>query len=85
MKEKSYNDNRNFLDMKGKDVRSIRRDLGMLFQGNALFDSLTVEENVAFPLVMFSKMSKGRKVGKSQLLSQKGKSGKLKCKVPFGD
>jgi phospholipid/cholesterol/gamma-HCH transport system ATP-binding protein len=51
-------DNRNFLDMKGKDVRAIRRDLGMLFQGNALFDSLTVEQNVAFPLTMFSKMSK---------------------------
>lgn len=40
-----------------KGTTKLRRELGMLFQGNALFDSLTVEENVGFPLKMFSKLS----------------------------
>lgn len=43
------------LDNSGKI--EIRKQLGMLFQGNALFDSLTVEENVRFPLDMFTKKS----------------------------
>lgn len=37
---------------------NIRKQLGFLFQGTALFDSMTVEENVIFPLLMFSSMSK---------------------------
>jgi len=45
----------NFLKL-GKDkVREIRMDVGMLFQGNALFDSMTIEQNIRFPLDMFSK------------------------------
>lgn len=40
-----------------KGTRKLRRELGMLFQGNALFDSLTVEENVGFPLKMFSDLN----------------------------
>jgi phospholipid/cholesterol/gamma-HCH transport system ATP-binding protein len=36
----------------------VRKEIGMLFQGSALFDSLTVEENVSFPLRMFTDMSK---------------------------
>jgi phospholipid/cholesterol/gamma-HCH transport system ATP-binding protein len=42
----------NSLDFKGK--KRIRSEMGMLFQGSALFDSLTVEQNVMFPLDMFS-------------------------------
>jgi phospholipid/cholesterol/gamma-HCH transport system ATP-binding protein len=42
----------NKLDFKGK--KKIRSEIGMLFQGSALFDSLTVEQNVRFPLDMFS-------------------------------
>ncbi len=42
----------------GKEERKeLRQNLGMLFQGNALFDSLTVEDNVKFPLDMFSTLS----------------------------
>ena len=40
------------LDFKGK--KEIRKEIGMLFQGSALFDSLTVEQNVRFPLDMFT-------------------------------
>jgi phospholipid/cholesterol/gamma-HCH transport system ATP-binding protein len=49
---------RNIADMKEKEVRMLHREVGMLFQGSALFDSLTVQENVLFPLEMFSQMSK---------------------------
>jgi phospholipid/cholesterol/gamma-HCH transport system ATP-binding protein len=48
---------RNLPDMKMKEVRLLRREVGMLFQGAALFDSMTVFENVYFPLEMFSGFS----------------------------
>jgi len=40
-----------------KEIKEIRKNIGMLFQSSALFDSLTVEENIAFPLKMFASMS----------------------------
>jgi len=52
-----YYDNRNFVTMNFTERKEIRREIGMLFQGSALFDSLTVEENVMFPLNMFTRMS----------------------------
>lgn len=51
-------DGRNFTKMKRKEKNKIRQEIGMLFQGGALFDSLTVEENVMFPLTMFTDLSK---------------------------
>jgi phospholipid/cholesterol/gamma-HCH transport system ATP-binding protein len=50
-------DGRDFVHLPYEQVREIRREIGMLFQGTALFDSLTVEENIEFPLKMFSKMT----------------------------
>ncbi len=47
-------DNRNFLTMGKKEKKIIRREMGMIFQSAALFDSMTVLENVMFPLNMFS-------------------------------
>jgi phospholipid/cholesterol/gamma-HCH transport system ATP-binding protein len=47
-----------FHDMDNEQKRTIRQEIGMLFQGSALFDSLTVLENVMFPLSMFGKMSR---------------------------
>ncbi|GGF75967.1 ABC transporter ATP-binding protein [Wenyingzhuangia marina] len=41
-----------------EEKRQLKQDLGMVFQGSALFDSLTVEENVMFPLKMFTNQSK---------------------------
>ncbi len=55
-----YND-RDFTRLKTKEKKNIRKEIGMVFQGSALFDSLTVEENVRFPLDMFSNMSKAEK------------------------
>jgi len=47
-------DGRNFLSMNKKEKKTLRREMGMIFQSAALFDSLTVLENVMFPLDMFS-------------------------------
>lgn len=51
-------DGKNFTRMKSRDIHRLRRDIGMLFQGAALFDSRTVLENVMFPLDMFSRKNK---------------------------
>lgn len=51
-------DGRNLPDMRMREIRQLRREVGMLFQGSALFDSLTVLENVMYPLEMFSQASK---------------------------
>ncbi|WP_153800140.1 ABC transporter ATP-binding protein [Foetidibacter luteolus] len=45
------------LNMDEDHRKELRQQIGMLFQGSALFDSMTVEENVMFPLDMFSKLS----------------------------
>ena len=46
-----------FDNLDKKERRELRKEIGMLFQGGALFDYLTVEENIAFPLNIFTKMS----------------------------
>jgi len=50
-------DHRDFTSMNQKLRKKLRQEMGMVFQGGALFDSLTVEENVRFPLDMFSIMT----------------------------
>ena len=50
-------DGRDFLKMDKNQKKEVRQDIGMLFQGGALFDSLTVEQNVMFPLTMFTEMT----------------------------
>lgn len=47
-------DDMNFLALDKEGKKQIRQEIGMLFQGSALFDSLTVEQNVRFPLDMFT-------------------------------
>lgn len=51
-------DGRNLLAMSNKQVKELRKEIGMLFQGSALFDSETVIGNVMFPLVMFTNKSR---------------------------
>ena len=48
-------DGRDLITMNKHELNMLRREMGMLFQGSALFDSMTVMENVMFPLDMFSK------------------------------
>ena len=49
------------LELERDEQRELRKAMGMVFQGSALFDSMTVEENVGFPLEMFTKLSNGEK------------------------
>ena len=55
-------DGRVFSELSTQDRKLLRREIGMVFQGTALFDSLNIEDNVCFPLNMFSK-----KTGKEKL------------------
>ena len=52
---------RNFNQFTDKEKESIRSEMGMVFQGSALFDSMTIEENVTFPLDMFTEQSDSEK------------------------
>lgn len=48
-------DDRNFTTMNFEQRKTLRKEIGMLFQGGALFDSMNVQENVMFPLNMFTR------------------------------
>ena len=52
---------KNMLEMEQDERKILRQQIGMLFQGTALFDSMTVEENVLFPLNMFTKWTAAEK------------------------
>ncbi len=54
-------DNRSFFDLDFNGKKEVRKEIGMLFQGGALFDSQTVEENVVFPLSMFTDLTEQEK------------------------
>jgi phospholipid/cholesterol/gamma-HCH transport system ATP-binding protein len=55
-------DGTSFTTMEEVQRKELRQQIGMLFQGSALFDSMTVEQNVMFPLDMFSKLSHTEKI-----------------------
>ncbi len=55
-------DKRNFTGMNFEQRKTLRKEIGMLFQGGALFDSMNVEENVMFPLNMFTKETPDEKL-----------------------
>ncbi len=56
-----FYDGVSFTEMNNQNRKELRQQIGMLFQGSALFDSLTVEQNVMFPLEMFSRMNNGER------------------------
>ena len=53
-----------FTDMTQENRKELRQQIGMLFQGSALFDSMTVQQNVMFPLDMFSAMNQQEKLNR---------------------
>lgn len=57
-------DGRNNRKMNFKEQKLLRQEIGMVFQNGALFDSLTVEENVRFPMDMFTAMTMNEKKGR---------------------
>ena len=80
-----------FTKMRSAEKSKLRQEIGMLFQGSALFDSMNVEENIGFPLKMFTKMTpkeiqkrvdfcleRVNLVGKNKLLSSECSGGMQK-------
>jgi len=59
-------DGRDLVTMNKQEWKMLRREMGMIFQSAALFDSMTVLENVMFPLDMFSKASYAERVKRAQ-------------------
>jgi len=59
-----YFEDRAIQDMNEDEHRTLREEIGMLFQGGALFDSMNIEENVMFPLRMFTKQKKSEMLGR---------------------
>ena len=81
-------DNKLFSTMDKEERKDLRQNLGMLFQGNALFDSLTVEDNVKFPLDMFSNLSvEEKKIKVNEILARvqlEGVNGKFPAELSGG-
>ena len=72
----------NFLNLDKKDLREIRMQMGMLFQGNALFDSMTIEENIRFPLDMFTNQTLTEKRKKVNYCLERVALGGINNKYP---
>ncbi|MFC2116208.1 ABC transporter ATP-binding protein [Bacteroidota bacterium] len=64
-------DDRDFTKMNFHEKKVLRKEFGMLFQGAALFDSFTVEENVVYPLDMFTNMSTAEKTERCNFCLQR--------------
>lgn len=59
-------DGRDLTKLNNAQMKDLRKEMGMIFQGSALFDAMTVFENVFFPLDMFSSLSKTEKINRAQ-------------------
>ena len=75
-------DGRDFHKLDNKQIRDVRREIGMLFQGNALFDSYTVEENIEFPLKMFTDMTPAERHDRVNILFGTSTSRRNQPKIP---
>lgn len=64
-------DGRNFHNLNFNEKKEIRKEIGMLFQGGALFDSKTVEENVVFPISMFTDLTESEKRDRANFCLQR--------------
>lgn len=61
-KGKIWYDDVDFFSLDKRQMRTVRMKIGMLFQGSALFDSMTVEQNIRFPMDMFTHATKKEKL-----------------------
>jgi phospholipid/cholesterol/gamma-HCH transport system ATP-binding protein len=64
-------DDREFTSMSFEERIDVRKEIGMLFQGSALFDSMTVEENIMFPLNMFTEQGRSEKLDRVNFCLQR--------------
>ena len=69
---KVWYDNIDFFNLNKAQLRELRMKVGMLFQGNALFDSMTIEQNIRFPMDMFTHMTLKEKNRPGKPLPRKG-------------
>lgn len=75
-------DGRDLLSLRSKELISLRQEIGVLFQGSALFDSMTVAENVMFPLRMFSNMTAKEREARMKLCLERVNLPQALNKVP---
>ncbi len=64
-------DGRDFMSLDIKGKQDIRKEIGMLFQGGALFDSMTVEQNIVFPISMFTNLSMSERLDRANFCLQR--------------
>lgn len=76
-----YNDV-DFFKLNRKDMRNMRMKVGMLFQASALFDSMTVEENIRFPLDMFTKKTAKEKLDRVNFCLERVNLAGVNAKYP---
>ena len=73
--------------MPEEERKELRQQIGMLFQGSALFDSMTVEENIKFPLDMFTRWSRSKKLSRINDVLERvnltGTGNCIKSEIPF--
>ncbi|MBO4641649.1 MAG: ATP-binding cassette domain-containing protein [Bacteroidaceae bacterium] len=81
-------DNRDFVKMSKREKVMLRREMGMIFQSAALFDSMTVLENVMFPLDMFSDMNQSDRIKRAKFCLERvnlqGAEGKMPGEISGG-
>ncbi|MDE7411970.1 MAG: ATP-binding cassette domain-containing protein [Paramuribaculum sp.] len=81
-------DGRDFLAMNTTQIKNLRREIGMLFQGSALFDSETVIGNIMFPLIMFSDMTQAEMLDRAyfclERVNLKGAENKYPSEISGG-
>lgn len=66
-------DGRDFTALSEKEKQTVRKEIGMLFQGGALFDSMNLEQNVRFPLDMFTELTEAEKIDRVNFCLEKVK------------
>lgn len=71
-----------FAELSEAEKRNMRAKIGMVFQGSALFDSMTIEENVMFPLQMFTKQSKSEMQDRANFVLNRVKLKDANKKMP---
>ncbi|MAZ72318.1 MAG: ABC transporter ATP-binding protein [Flavobacteriaceae bacterium] len=77
-----YYENEAIQNMDDEQQRNLREEIGMLFQGGALFDSMTIEENVMFPLRMFSRQKKSEMLERVNEVLERVNLGGVNKKYP---
>jgi phospholipid/cholesterol/gamma-HCH transport system ATP-binding protein len=77
-----YFENTPFSSMTDDEHRTLRREIGMVFQGSALFDSMTVLENVLFPIRMLTKLSESEMIAQAESVIERVNLSDAQNKLP---